>query len=356
MELKVTLPTHQYTLKIGENLLSSLGSWVAELWSKQKVMIITDRNVSELYGQQVIESLQASGFEVGLYAIEPGEASKSLANAEKLYEWLAAEEMTRKDGIIALGGGVVGDLAGFVASTYMRGLHFLQVPTTLLAQVDSSIGGKTAVNSSVAKNLIGTFAQPDGVLIDTATLKTLEPRRVQEGIAEIVKSAAIADIALWQLLESFSSTAELLAHSTEVIEACCRVKRGVVETDETDTGQRLILNFGHTIGHAIENTSGYGVVTHGEAVAIGMVQISQVAESKGIMPQGITAQLKEMLVKFSLPTRAENWQPEQLFKAITHDKKAGGSQIKIILLSELGKAKIVELATAEMVDYLKRGE
>ena len=354
MNLKVTLPDHSYELTIGTNLLPQIGEWTRSLWRPQKIAIVTDETVAQLYLEQVVTSLTSAGFEVVSYAIPPGEGSKSLAMAEKLYAWLATAEMTRQDGLIALGGGVVGDLTGFVASTFMRGLHFLQVPTTLLAQVDSSIGGKTAVNTASAKNLVGTFAQPDGVLIDTATLGTLEPRRVREGIAEIVKAAAIADINLWHQLEALTSSDDLLAQATEIITACCQVKRQVVEADEFDTGQRLILNFGHTIGHALENTAGYGIVTHGEAVAIGMMQISQVAEAKELMPAGITAALGQMLAKFGLPLTSEVWSEEDLYTALTHDKKTQGQHIRIVLLEELGQAKIVAIPTVTMKEFLKK--
>ncbi|MBP1041736.1 3-dehydroquinate synthase [Vagococcus sp. BWB3-3] len=354
MKLTVTLPRHRYDLTIGAGVLANVGQWVSSLWQPQRVMVITDETVQQLYAEQVLKALRQAGFTADAFAVPAGETSKSLTQAEELYDWLASQGMTRKDGIIALGGGVVGDLTGFVASTFMRGLHFLQIPTTLLAQVDSSIGGKTAVNTASAKNLVGTFAQPDGVLIDTETLKTLEPRRVREGIAEIVKSAAIADIALWTKLSGLKDEHELLENAEEIIAACCKVKRRVVEEDEFDTGQRLILNFGHTIGHGIENTAGYGVVTHGEAVAIGMVQISRVAESKGLMPLGTTAQLSEMLLKFNLPITTEYWSEEAIFKALTHDKKTAGSDIRIILLEKIGQAKIVTIATDEMKEFLIR--
>jgi 3-dehydroquinate synthase len=236
----------------------------------------------------------------------------------------------------------------------MRGIHFLQVPTTLLAQVDSSIGGKTAVNTKKAKNLVGTFAQPDGVLIDPNTLKTLEPRRVREGIAEIVKSAAIADVELWHRLSSLENEQDLVAHAEEIITACCKIKRDVVEEDELDLGLRLILNFGHTIGHALENTAGYGVIAHGEGVSLGMIQITQVAEQRGLSPLGTTQELVTMLEKFDLPVTTDRWPEERLYQAITHDKKTRGGQIKIIVLEKIGQAKIVSLPTEEIRAFLNR--
>ncbi|MGK0551748.1 3-dehydroquinate synthase [Enterococcus faecalis] len=355
MELTVTLPHLSYDLIIKNGCLAKIGQWVASLWQPQKVVVITDQTVKDLYGAKVLSALKKAGFSVALFAVKPGENSKSLASAQKLYDFLSEQQMTRSDGILALGGGVVGDLAGFVASTYMRGLHFLQVPTTLLAQVDSSIGGKTAVNTSKAKNLVGTFAQPDGVLIDPETLKTLEMRRVREGIAEIVKSAAIADVKLWQRLAAMKDEEELLDNAVEIIAACCKIKRHVVESDEFDHGQRLLLNFGHTIGHALENTLGYGVVSHGEGVAIGMVKISHIAEAKQVTSQGTTQQLMQMLKKFHLPVAANTWDVETLYQAITHDKKARGDFLNIIVLESIGQAKIETITTTEMKNYLLKG-
>lgn len=352
MKLTINLPSHSYDLTIEKGLLKEIGSWVKELWLPKKIVIITDTNVQPLYGEQVQKSLKEAGFETAIFVIKAGEQSKTLSVAAKVYDFLAYEGMTRSDGIIALGGGVVGDLAGFVASTYMRGLHFLQVPTTLLAQVDSSIGGKTAVNTKKAKNLVGTFAQPDGVLIDPDTLDTLEVRRIQEGSAEIIKSAAIADKDLWQKLDALKDETELKAHATEIIAACCKIKRKVVEEDELDNGVRLLLNFGHTIGHALENTAGYGNLTHGEGVAIGMSQITRVAESKKLTPNGTSEKLDKMIQKFHLPIRSNYWDQEQLYTALTHDKKARGGKINIILLESIGKAKIVRIPIEEMKSYL----
>ncbi|MGY3764935.1 3-dehydroquinate synthase [Vagococcus vulneris] len=356
MKLTVTLPTHSYDLLIEKGGLAKVGKWTASLWKPQKVAIITDETVFNLYGEQVETAIREEGFDVCTFVVAPGEMSKSLSSAGKLYESLADFGMTRKDGVIALGGGVVGDLTGFVASTYMRGLHFLQIPTTLLAQVDSSVGGKTAVNTKTAKNLIGTFAQPDGVLIDPLTLNTLEPRRIREGMAEIIKCAAIADRRLWGLLDTLSGEQDVLNHANELIFACCDIKRQVVEEDELDNGSRLTLNFGHTIGHAIEQTQGYGVVTHGEGVAMGMCQMSKKAEEKGLTQKGTTGRITDMLQKFNLPIALEKWEKDKLFSAISHDKKTRASEIKIIILDEIGVGKIETIAIDEMHDYLEKEE
>jgi len=349
--IEVNLPNHQYSIDIKRGLLKSCGQWVSSLWKQQKIAIITDTTVSAFYAETVVSSIEKENFDVSLLIVPPGEESKSLEKATYLYDELAEKGFTRSDGVIALGGGVIGDLAGFVASTYMRGLHFLQIPTTLLAQVDSSIGGKTAVNTKKAKNLVGTFAQPDGVLIDPDVLSTLEMRRVREGIAEIVKSAAIADADLWQTLSQYSDETDLLNHVEDVIHASLEVKRHVVEEDEFDNGSRLTLNFGHTIGHAIEKTSGYGVISHGEGVSLGMVMITSQAEKFNQTPEGMATLLKTMLSKFNLPTQID-LDKDKIYEAITHDKKARGDKLKIILLEELGHAKIVDIPIETIKDYI----
>ncbi|HLQ40254.1 MAG TPA: 3-dehydroquinate synthase, partial [Tetragenococcus sp.] len=299
MKLTINLKDHAYDILIRQNSLAQCGQWVRELWQPKKIAIITDSNVRPLYARIVASSLEKAGFTCLVLEIAAGEASKSLEKANILYQKLAAENFSRSDGIIALGGGVIGDLAGFVASTYMRGIPFLQIPTSLLAQVDSSIGGKTAVNTPWAKNLIGSFYQPEGVLIDTTVLSTLSPRRLREGTAEIIKSAAIGDRKLWELLDTLPDETALLQRAEEVIIPTLKVKRKVVEEDEFDQGNRLILNFGHTIGHAIEKTAGYGVVSHGEGVAIGMIQITKAAEKMQETPAGIMTVLQRMLEKFN---------------------------------------------------------
>lgn len=353
MRLNVNLPEHPYDIIIKKGSLSQVGQWISQLWHQQKVVLVTDDNVDSLYGREVASQLRNVGFEVFTFTFPAGEASKNLSTVERLWDFCAQEGLTRSDGIIALGGGVVGDLAAFAASTYMRGIHFLQIPTSLTAQVDSSIGGKTGVNSHYAKNMIGTFAQPDGVLIDPEVLKTLEKRDFREGIGEIVKCALIADKQLWIRLNEIKDADELLQEAEYFIRAACDVKRKLVVEDQFDQGTRLYLNFGHTIGHAVEAYAGYGKVMHGEAVAIGMVQISKVAESKGLMPKGLVTQIKAVLQKFQLPQTYEPWDETALFEILTYDKKARGKRIKTVLVPEIGQAKIHEISLQEMKEYLK---
>lgn len=354
MKLNVNLPNSPYDIVIEKGILSQAGQWLKDLWKPQKVAIITDNHVASLYAEKVKLSLQDAGFEVIIFDFLEGEASKNLTTVNKAYEFLVKNGMTRSDGIVALGGGVVGDLAGFVASTYMRGIHFVQIPTSLTAQVDSSIGGKTGVNTPFAKNMVGTFTQPDGVLIDPEVLSTLGKRELIEGMGEVVKYGLIADIELWQELQDMDgSVTSIYDHAESIIYHSCDVKRKVVVEDELDNGVRLYLNFGHTIGHAIEATAGYGQVMHGEAVAIGMVQISKIAEQKGLMLTGITEKIRDMCAKFGLPVEHKPWKPEELYEALTHDKKARGNSIKTVLVPEIGTAMINQVPLEEMKEYLQ---
>ncbi|MGP5428046.1 3-dehydroquinate synthase [Enterococcus malodoratus] len=348
--MEIVLPEKTYEIIVKRHALDSVGEWIASLWQNKKIAIISDEHVFPIYGEKIKQQL--ADYEVCHYTVPAGESSKSLKMANNLYDFLADQQFTRSDAVLALGGGVVGDLASFVASTYMRGIVFVQIPTSLLAQVDSSIGGKTAVNSSKAKNMIGTFAQPDGVLIDPETLNTLPELRVREGIAEIIKCGAISDASLWQDLEKLTGIQDLLDHSEVIILKALQVKKTVVEEDEFDNGSRLLLNFGHTIGHAIENTAGYGKISHGEAVAIGMVKISQTAEEKNLSPAGITNKIMAMNQKYQLPIEYQPWDTEKFYSAITHDKKARGNSLNIVLLEDIGKAYIQKIKLTEIKDFL----
>lgn len=355
MKLHVDLSTNPYDILIERGSLTKTGECARSIWNCQKIAIITDNHVGDLYANQVKSSLEEAGFEVILFEFLEGEASKNLTTVNKAYDFLIENNMTRSDGIVALGGGVVGDLAGFVASTYMRGIPFLQIPTSLTAQVDSSIGGKTGVNTPKAKNIVGTFAQPKGVLIDPDVLVTLGERELIEGMGEVVKYGLIDDVELWDLLEKLDGKPQsILENAEQIIYHSCNVKRKIVVEDEFEGGVRMYLNFGHTIGHAIEQTAGYGKVMHGEAVAIGMVQISRVAEKKGLMPDGITDQIEAMCAKFGLPTAHEPWHVDDLYAALTHDKKARGNSIKTVIVPELGSAAINQIPLEEMKEYLEK--
>lgn len=353
MKVNVDLPKNGYEIVIENGAIQKVGTWLSHLWEAQKVAVITDNHVGSLYASQVVKSLESEGFSVISYEFLEGEASKNLTTVQKVYEFLAKNGMTRSDGILALGGGVVGDLAGFVASTYMRGIHFVQVPTSLTAQVDSSIGGKTGVNTLYAKNLVGTFAQPAGVLIDPEVLRTLGQRELIEGMGEVIKYGLIEDPELWEELEGMDGSVESIYEHAESLTAhSCQVKRKMVVEDELDQGIRLYLNFGHTLGHAIEATAGYGQVMHGEAVAIGMVQVTKVAEAKGLVQAGLTQAIRQMCQKFGLPVEFHGWNKEELYQALTLDKKARGNQLKLVLVPEIGTCQIHPVPLEEMRDFL----
>ncbi|MGY3729469.1 3-dehydroquinate synthase [Lactococcus termiticola] len=354
MKIHVNMPQKPYDILIKRGGLEKASAWVSSLWQAQKILVISDDRVAGFYADRLLTDLNTAGFKASLFSFPAGEASKTLATAEKIWHHCAELGLTRSDGIIALGGGVVGDLAGFVASTYLRGIHFLQIATSLTAQVDSSVGGKTAVNTAIAKNMIGTFAQPDGVLIDPDLLKSLDSRCLIEGMGEVIKCGLIADKELWDFIQTMSGPETILENAEYLISRAVEVKRKLVVEDELDHGSRLYLNFGHTIGHAVETTAGYGHIMHGEAVAIGMVQISQHAEKQGLMPAGFTEKIKATCEKFGLPTSFEPWNEEELYAALSHDKKTRGDSIKTVIVPEIGQAKIHELKIQEMKSFLKK--
>lgn len=356
MKLTVTLPQMSYDVVIDSGGISRVGNWVASLWDPCKIAVITDDTVAGLYGEVVKKALVDVGFDVALLRVTPGEKSKSLDTAQQLYDKLGEFDISRTDGIISLGGGVVGDLAGFVASTYMRGIKSLQIPTTLLAQVDSSIGGKTGVNTDKAKNMIGTFHHPEGVLIDPEVLQSLDMRHIQAGLAEIIKTAAIGDLVLWQLLDACDDEHACLAIIDTLIYHSCEVKRQLVEEDALDYGQRLLLNFGHTIGHGIERSVGYGQITHGEAVAIGMVNILEFEVVSGRGESRLLLDLVNMLERFHLPTTLPNLDSETLYRAVTHDKKMRGNTLSIVTLADIGEGMIRAISLEDMASWLKEGE
>lgn len=355
MKLHVDLKTNPYDIMIERGSLARSGEWARSILNCQKIAIITDDQVGPLYAEAVKKSLEEAGFQTLLFEFPEGEASKNLTTVNQAYDYLIANNMTRSDGIVALGGGVVGDLAGFVASTYMRGIPFVQIPTSLTAQVDSSIGGKTGVNTPQAKNSVGTFTQPKGVLIDPDVLVTLGQRELIEGMGEVIKYGLIDDVELWDLLDHLDGSPQsILDNADAIIYHSCNVKRKIVVEDEFEGGVRMYLNFGHTIGHAIEQTAGYGKVMHGEAVAIGMVQISRIAEKKGLMPAGMTEQISAMCAKYGLPTDHDPWKIDELYAALTHDKKASGANIKTVIVPKLGSAAINQIPIEEMKEYLEK--
>ena len=332
-----------YEIHIEEGLLGRVGEECRSVLNSKKILVLTDSNVTELYGDSVCTALSAMEFEVTEYVIPAGEESKSTDNYLNIVSTLAEEGFSRSDAIVAFGGGVVGDLAGFCASSYLRGIPFIQIPTTLLACVDSSVGGKTAVNLPQGKNLLGAFYQPRLVLIDPLTLKTLSPAVYADGMAEVIKYGMIRDAELFDALEQHAWT------DTQIIARCVTIKSRVVAEDEFDNGCRLLLNYGHTIGHAIEKCSHFEV-SHGSAVAIGMSTMAH-AEAGG---EVLAERLDTVLKGYALPTTCQ-FSAEELYRAAMADKKRRNQTLHIITVPSLGGGTIVTIPVEELRAYLQRG-
>ncbi len=337
----VSLGNRSYEIKVGNDLLSRLGAECARLKLGQRCAIITDSNVGKHFASATLKSLSAAGFEPILITVPAGEKSKRIAVVEKCFDQLAKHRAERKSFIVALGGGVVGDLAGFVAATYLRGIPFVQVPTTLLAQVDSSVGGKTGVNLRAGKNLVGAFYQPKLVLCDLDTFKTLPKREFISGLAEVIKYGIIFDAKLFAQLERDLSKNLKRDPKTlsQIITRCCEIKADVVSQDETETGLRAILNFGHTVGHAIENSFGYGKFLHGEAISIGQVAAAKLSQQILGLPVNEVERIEKLFAQAGLPTRIKlnSIQRKKLFAAMKLDKKVSAGEIKFVLAEKIGQ-------------------
>ncbi len=344
-EVIINLGRRTYRIAIGSGILDQAGALLARLPVGKKVLLVTNPTVAELYAARVENSLAQAGFSPFRAEIPDGEQYKTLQSAELLYNQAYDAGLDRSCPVVALGGGVVGDLAGFVAATYMRGVPFVQIPTTLLAQVDSSVGGKVAVNHPRGKNIIGAFYQPVLVLTDTDTLATLNGREVRSGLAEVIKYGVIRDSAFFTWLEQninrvLALNPEALAH---VVEVSCRVKAAVVEEDETEQGARAILNFGHTVGHAVESLTNYTGFNHGEAVAIGMAAASRLAVNLGLLKENAAKSIDLLLHSAGLPLRIPKHLNEQeMVEAMTRDKKSYGGEITFVLPQDIGEVVIMK--------------
>lgn len=344
--LKVNIPGKEYNIYIQNGLIDKSGEMIKEVYGGEKIAVVTDSNVNPLYGERVKESLLNQGFNVKIIEIPAGEQSKCREQLFYLYDEMLDFKMTRSDLIVALGGGVVGDLTGYAAASLLRGIPFVQIPTTLLAQVDSSVGGKVAIDLPQGKNLVGAFYQPKMVIIDPECLRTLTPRVLSDGMAEVIKYGAIRDDKLFKLLENIKNTEELFAKIGDIVYTCCNIKRDVVEEDEFDTGGRMILNFGHTFGHAIEKQFNFETYTHGEAVGIGMVMACRWGEKEGISPDGTVERMEKILGNYNLPTTVD-MDADCLKEAMAVDKKGEGKKINLILLDNIGKVCIRKINKAE---------
>lgn len=339
----------EYDVIIGENLLSCVGEYLKSLFSVEKAVIITDDIVDSLYSKVVEKSLNESNILAYKYVIENGEQSKNGENFLKICDFLAQNHITKSDMIIALGGGVVGDLAGFVSASFLRGIKFIQIPTTLLAAVDSSVGGKTAIDIKQGKNLVGAFYQPKLVLCDYTTLSTLKQEIFADGCAEVIKYAVIGDKDLFSHLLQHGKDFDL----EYVISECVKMKRDIVEKDEFDTGERQKLNLGHTLGHSIELLSNFSI-SHGSAVACGLAIISKSAYKKGFCSEQTYQDIISIIDKFGLPTCCE-FSAEQLVAPALSDKKRAGSSLNLVIPYQIGKSELLKIDINELKSFIEAG-
>lgn len=351
--LHVGLDDRSYDIHIAPGLLSQAGALCrAALPRAGRLAVVTDSHVGPLYGETIMSSLAGAGFQAELVTIPAGESSKCLSMLGRLYDSFTAQGLTRSDGVVALGGGVVGDLAGFAAATILRGVDFVQIPTTLLAQVDSSVGGKVAVDLEHGKNLAGAFWQPRLVLMDPEVLDTLPLPVFMEGMAEVVKYGCIRDAAFFDFLAARPSRVELMAEMEHILYTCCAIKRSVVEQDERDTGERMLLNFGHTLGHAYELAGHYTEWSHGAAVAAGMCAAARLGVRLGVTPAELPERLEEALSALGLPT-AIPCTAEDYAAAVGLDKKGAGEDISVILLERMGRAVPHRMPKSRLLEELR---
>ncbi|MCL2070203.1 MAG: 3-dehydroquinate synthase [Treponema sp.] len=330
-----------YDIIIDKDLLDKAGAVIRNTVGGNAAAIVSDDNVAALYGKHLESSLAQNDYSVSYFVFPQGESSKNAKTLLSLLDFLAEEKFTRSDVVVALGGGVTGDLAGFAAASFMRGLRFVQVPTTLLAAVDSSVGGKTAINLNAGKNLAGAFYQPNLVLCDISTLSTLPPEVFRDGCAEVIKYGMIADRALFESLEK-----PVHDQYEEIIARCVEIKRDIVNEDEFETGKRKLLNFGHTIGHAIEKLSGYSI-SHGQAVAVGMAIETSAAVRLGLCREDCLQNLLEMLKRYELPLDT-SYDAQALARCCLSDKKRNGETLTMIFPLEIGNCFLKEIPVSDL--------
>lgn len=358
--VNVKLAANSYEIRVGPGILGQAGRWLKEAGYSGKAVIITDTNVRPLYAGPLQKSLEEAGLNVTVFEVPEGEQQKTLDTAGRLYDRLAETFAERSTPVLALGGGVIGDLAGFVAATYMRGIPFIQVPTTLLAMVDSSIGGKTAVDRGNMKNVIGAFYQPKMVIADIDTLKTLPREELSNGMAEVIKMAAVSSSRFFGFLEN--NIGRAMALDAEVMEKIvlenAAQKAGVVGKDEKETGLRIILNYGHTIGHAVEAVSDFSI-KHGQAVAIGMVAENKIAIRKDILPENEAARIEKVIERAGLPVTIPDFSPEKkesLLNVLKHDKKVINDVVRFILLKAIGRPVVADDVGPELIREVLYGK
>jgi 3-dehydroquinate synthase len=349
--VRVELGPRSYDIRITSGQPEGPGPFARQRAAGSLALVVTDENVVA-HAERVATDLSAAGFRSVSVVLACGEGQKCLASVAALYDRLAELQADRRTLVVAVGGGVIGDLAGFVAATWNRGLPLFMVPTTLLAMVDSSVGGKVGINHPRGKNLIGAFHQPISVWIDTATLSTLPPREYRSGLAEVVKYGVILDPEFFIYLENHAE--ELLQRDpaviNQVVARCCRLKADVVEQDEQElTGLRAVLNYGHTFAHAFETVGGYGAWLHGEAVAAGMVCASRLAERRGLIEHAVTERQRELLAEFGLPTAPKRWPIDEMIAVMRSDKKAVAGRLRFVLPCRLGEVALFDDVPEEQV-------
>ena len=349
--IRVSLADRSYSILIQSHLIKNLGSKLASDNFPRKIAIISNPTVDDLYGKSLRTSLQDSGFSVVQYNVPDGEEYKNLTTLERIYDFLIERNLDRGCGLIALGGGVVGDMAGFAAATFLRGLPYIQIPTTLLAQVDSSVGGKTAVNHSQGKNLIGAFYQPEAVYIDIDTLDTLPSREISAGLAEVVKYGVIHDYEFFCWLEDHVQSLKQRDPDSFIyaIKKSCQVKAEIVAIDEREGSIRAFLNFGHTFGHAVEKLSGYGQVKHGEAVSIGMVVAAKVSHRQGLCSGEEVARIAGLLQSLELPVIPPNFSLEDYVVSMQRDKKVNDGTLSLVLNQGIGQVVLKRISDISTV-------
>ncbi len=350
---KITVPLadRSYPIHLGSELLFKTGGELSHLQFPQRIAVISNPTVDRLYGRAVLDSLEKSGFLPLLFNAPDGEEYKSFETLQSIYDFLIENNFDRGCGIIALGGGVIGDMAGFAAATFLRGIPYVQIPTTLLAQVDSSVGGKTAINHPLGKNLIGAFYQPEMVLIDIAVLDTLEPREVSAGLAEVVKYGVISDYEFFCWLEE--NVQKLRERDGETliyaVKRSCQIKAEIVELDEKEGSIRAYLNYGHTFGHAIENLSGYGQFKHGEAVSVGMIVACKVSAQYGYCTQQEVDRLTHLLQSLDLPTDPPEFSLDEYVISMQRDKKVKQGDLTLVLNRGIGDVSLQKVTDIKSI-------
>lgn len=350
--IHISLGKRSYDIILEPGILDKTGGLVKRFVSGCKVFIITDDVVEALYGARVKQSLEREGFEVHTLTFPHGEQSKTMQTLNHLVEQMLSLGITRSDRVVALGGGVVGDTAGFAAHVVLRGVPYIQIPTTLLAQVDSSVGGKVAVDVPQGKNLVGAFNQPELVIIDPACLSTLSDEIFADGMAEVIKYGVIRSCPLFEQLSAAGSRAGVMEQIEDVIYQCVDIKRQVVENDELDTGERMILNFGHTVGHVIEKQYNYTTYTHGQAVGSGMWYIARLGEALGESCDGLADTLRTILMQYGIPHNISV--SNAALKSVMLDKKSSGKDIRIILADHIGGCHIKRMEQADFLSQMQK--